>query len=1073
MNDRELQLIIKAEVAQAEANVKKFVGELLKAKTGTSDLQKELDNARARFDLLGDRSAFLSTKQAALSKEMDRLIQEGVKPQEAELRKLAEEYQTTSKELDEAKEKTMGFGDVVKKAMELESLKEGTKKIGEFAVDSVQAFANAETASMRLDNALKINGLEGSKEALNELAESTKNLTGVDDDLVKQKEAELIASGKSIEMTENLIKAATDYASVSGQDLPSAIDELTGSLSGQAREMGRTLPEIKDMTAEQLKAGGAVDLLLSKYGAYTDLMAGSTTVELKRLAAAQEDVSKSMGQAFMPIVLEATDALEGMAKWVIGLPDWMKSGLVVVLTTLAGLMVGLTARIVVQTAAQWGLFGAQMATAAAAGALNPLIWAGVAAAIAATTAVVALANAHSKKAAETVKAAEADNQAADAARDRLAAMKDAAKQMDDYKDSIDSLTLAQARAEKARLVTERGSFNGAIVTPQLTAKLDLNSQEQAQIDDLIKKLQKEADKASREAAVKVQDDALRSFESIIEGSKTEVEKLQDQIKSLGSVSFSRPENQAKQVLAIDELKKKLAEAQIQAALQRQADEAKYTATRLDDIEAERAQELHTLALKFGSDQNYAALMAEVNKKYNDQVLAARAEEETKTLADEAKRTGDRLLALEAEYRKDLILATGNAEEKARIEKKFNDDVANEKLTRAIEDAKKEAEARKQAFEDQKKLAEKNSDLGGIVSSAAQTAAAGTEVGQLAGLGGAAAVNPMALVAEEAAKFVMSIKSVQEALSPFSTMFEAGRKLLEPLIDEVFKPMGDLFREIGSELGNVLAPFLTILATVVSVVVGVMKVTLVPVLQVLGAAFGWLNDTIIVPFGNAIIWVINGIIGAINFALGWAGVHLQTLETLKTTKEIANIQAQIAEKEGIVNDQLSQLTADFDKQRAKLNDAYDLNVTSLKRLLEVGAIDSAEYSSRIESLNASHQTDIDNLTSEEKKQSGYLQEILKQLQSGNNVAVPSFDVGTTSVPRDMLAMIHKGETIIPADFSAGLRRGDLALGNTGKMSGTTTVISITVEGSIHSEDGLADTLARKISRRVGRGQLEIA
>lgn len=45
-------------------------------------------------------------------------------------------------------------------------------------------------------------------------------------------------------------------------------------------------------------------------------------------------------------------------------------------------------------------------------------------------------------------------------------------------------------------------------------------------------------------------------------------------------------------------------------------------------------------------------------------------------------------------------------------------------------------------------------------------------------------------------------------------------------------------------------------------------------------------------------------------------------------------------------------------------------------------------------------------------------------------LPSFDVGVNYVPEDMLAMIHKGETILPAPMAESVRRGDAILGEGG-------------------------------------------
>lgn len=47
----------------------------------------------------------------------------------------------------------------------------------------------------------------------------------------------------------------------------------------------------------------------------------------------------------------------------------------------------------------------------------------------------------------------------------------------------------------------------------------------------------------------------------------------------------------------------------------------------------------------------------------------------------------------------------------------------------------------------------------------------------------------------------------------------------------------------------------------------------------------------------------------------------------------------------------------------------------------------------------------------------------------NIQLPSFAVGSSFIPADMLAMVHKGEIIIPADEAAAIRGGRTTLGST--------------------------------------------
>lgn len=51
------------------------------------------------------------------------------------------------------------------------------------------------------------------------------------------------------------------------------------------------------------------------------------------------------------------------------------------------------------------------------------------------------------------------------------------------------------------------------------------------------------------------------------------------------------------------------------------------------------------------------------------------------------------------------------------------------------------------------------------------------------------------------------------------------------------------------------------------------------------------------------------------------------------------------------------------------------------------------------------------------------------------AVNSFDVGTTSVPYDQLAKVHRGEMIVPDDFATAIRKGDISI--TGPTSNNTS------------------------------------
>lgn len=73
-----------------------------------------------------------------------------------------------------------------------------------------------------------------------------------------------------------------------------------------------------------------------------------------------------------------------------------------------------------------------------------------------------------------------------------------------------------------------------------------------------------------------------------------------------------------------------------------------------------------------------------------------------------------------------------------------------------------------------------------------------------------------------------------------------------------------------------------------------------------------------------------------------------------------------------------------------------------------------------------------------------------------IELPSFDVGSNFIPADMLAMVHRGEIIVPADEAADIRAGRKTLGSgQGAPAGGDTYITnnnnVQVEGLVKARD----------------------
>jgi hypothetical protein len=90
------------------------------------------------------------------------------------------------------------------------------------------------------------------------------------------------------------------------------------------------------------------------------------------------------------------------------------------------------------------------------------------------------------------------------------------------------------------------------------------------------------------------------------------------------------------------------------------------------------------------------------------------------------------------------------------------------------------------------------------------------------------------------------------------------------------------------------------------------------------------------------------------------------------------------------------------------------------------------------------------------------------------SVPSFDVGTLSVPKTGLAMIHRGETILPAGGPAEAYRAGLArIGGQGSGGSTTVNVNMNIsaldgQSVYRTLNGSRDQLARVVREAVRDG-----
>jgi tape measure domain-containing protein len=398
-------------------------------------------------------------------------------------------------------------------------------------------------------------------------------------------------------------------------------------------------------------------------------------------------------------------------------------------------------------------------------------------------------------------------------------------------------------------------------------------------------------------------------------------------------------------------------------------------------------------------------------------------------------------------------------------------------------------------------------------STASTETAGTDLGGI--LAGADLIPAFI---EAIAGAIMELENVQKTLNFVDTIVKSMMSVTGTLINGAFSEVVDLLEEVGMVIGQVLSPVIGIFAAALKTVVGVVKLVLVP-LQLLGGAFEWLYNYVIRPFGNAIIDMINGVIGALN------RIPFVNINKIKRLDAIGELAVEMSEE---MERYKALLQASFERQKDAVNDLLNSQISGIQKQYKLGLITREDYESQAEKYRAAADEKIYDINVEMEKAlesinantyaalsdtqraaaneagstassyseqwgeavpvvghiAGAVVDAGAAIVKGAAAAVESvgtwvkswwpFDAGTSYVPADMPAVVHQGEGIIPKTFNEGIRSGEYALvgrdGAGAASSSPPVYVNIAVTGSVVTERELAGVLYDAVSRGIQSGAL---
>lgn len=107
-------------------------------------------------------------------------------------------------------------------------------------------------------------------QGLQDYAASIEATTTVGDEVVLQQLALAQTFARSNEEAQKLVDASLDLAAAQGISLESAVRNLGKTFSGLTGELGEALPQIRGLTADQLRAGEAVDVIAARFDGFAE-----------------------------------------------------------------------------------------------------------------------------------------------------------------------------------------------------------------------------------------------------------------------------------------------------------------------------------------------------------------------------------------------------------------------------------------------------------------------------------------------------------------------------------------------------------------------------------------------------------------------------------------------------------------------------------------------------------------------------------------------------------------------------------------------------------------------------------
>ena len=180
----------------------------------------------------------------------------------------------------------------------------------------ISAFSSVIEASARqeaAEKALEV-ALGKTSQSLLDQASALQQMTTAGDESIIEQQAFLASLKFTEDQIKTIIPVALDLSAATGISLESAVRNTSKTFSGLAGELGELVPQLRDLTQEEMKAGKAVEVLGNLFegqaSKQTETLAGS----IQQMSNAVGDAAEEIGSLLSPAVIFTANAIKSLAE---------------------------------------------------------------------------------------------------------------------------------------------------------------------------------------------------------------------------------------------------------------------------------------------------------------------------------------------------------------------------------------------------------------------------------------------------------------------------------------------------------------------------------------------------------------------------------------------------------------------------------------------------------------------------------------------------------------------------------------------------------------------------------------